>query len=157
MKWLLLVAPIYFYRQIVDVSLSIDFAFSSPMIRNDYSSIQSIHDLDSHKVHQWCHRNYYDCPCKDPLQPFPRDGDSDWQKAHSKNVELAAKNETWDVVLYGDSLVEQFPTQLFESFFDIKKKNDKPQFQAAAMGISNDTVSTILSFFTIDSIVSRIS
>jgi hypothetical protein len=157
MKVLIVLIPIYFYRQIMDVSLSTDM-FSSPVIRFDYSDVRSIHDLSSGKVEQWCQRNVYDCKCKDPMVGFPRESETSWQKAHGANVELAAASTTAtttattttatirttatnpDVVFFGDGLIDrwQHHKALFDSFFSM---NSGGKFEGITMGISGDRVS----------------
>jgi hypothetical protein len=157
MKLLIGLIPIYFYRQIMDVSLSTDM-FSSPVLRHDYSDVRSIHDLSAAKVEQWCQRNVYDCKCKDPMIGFPRESETSWQKAHGANVELAAASTTTttattttttaaattptnpDVVFFGDGLIERLQEHkaVFNSFLS---KSRGGKFDGIAMGISGDRVS----------------
>lgn len=138
MKMLIALIPIYFYRQIIDVSLSTDM-FSSPVIRHDYSDVRSVHDLSSSKVKQWCQRNVYDCKCKDPMIGYPRESESTWQRVHAENVELASTKKP-DVVFFGDGLIERWKHHqaVFDSFFS---RNSGGGFDGIALGISGDTVS----------------
>ncbi|CAJ1940324.1 unnamed protein product [Cylindrotheca closterium] len=142
--------PLYFYRQINDVSVSTDM-FSSPIVRNDYTSVRSIHDLDSQRVAQWCNRRVYECPCQDPLVANPRDSETAWQTKHAKNVQVltdsmsGSKNGTGypDVVFYGDGLVagwNKYPA-VFDSFFKVTKGG---KFNAIALGIADDRSPNLL-------------
>jgi len=142
--------PLYFYRQINDVSVSTDM-FSSPIVRNDYTSVRSIHDLDSQRVAQWCNRRVYECPCQDPLKANPRDSETAWQTQHATNVQVltdsmsGGKNGTVipDVVFYGDGLVagwNKYPTT-FDSFFNVAKGG---KFNAIALGIADDRSPNLL-------------
>lgn len=146
LKLFLCLFPLYFYRQINDVSVSTDM-FSSPIVRNDYTSVRSIHDLDSHRVAQWCNRRVYDCPCQDPLIANPRDSETSWQTKHAKNVKImkdsmSHRNGTAipDVVFYGDGLVAGWykHKSVFDSFFSVAKGG---KFNAIALGIADDRVS----------------
>jgi len=143
--------PIYFYRQINDVSVSTDM-FSSPIVRNDYSSVRSIHDLDSLRVAQLqrCNRRVFDCPCQNPLVPNPRDSQTEWQTKHATNVKML-KNPTLDtnrsvipdVIFYGDGLVEGWSkySSVFDSFFNMAKGG---KFNAIALGIADDRSPNLL-------------
>lgn len=147
LKTFIFLFPLYFYRQINDVSVSTDM-FSSPIVRNDYTSVRSIHDLDSHRVAQWCNRRVYECPCQDPLVPNPRDSETAWQTKHATNVQIltdsisVSKNGTAfpDVVFYGDGLVAGWKKHpaVFDSFFNVAKGG---KFNAIALGIADDRVS----------------
>eukprot|EP00980_Cylindrotheca_fusiformis_P011907 scaffold2830_cov131-Cylindrotheca_fusiformis.AAC.28 len=143
MKILIVLIPFYFYRQIVDISLSTDM-FSSPAVRNDYSYVRSIHDLNSKKVKQWCKRNVYDCKCKDPMIGIPRESETIWQKAHGSNVDRVSQSMHPDVVFYGDGLVEQWNHQKASAFDEFFSRSAGGRLEGIAMGIAGDTSPNLL-------------
>lgn len=149
----LLVVPVYFYKQIIDVTLSVGphtSMLSSPAIVNDYSNVRGVHDLKPQSVPQWCFRNVYDCKCEDPLLPKSRESDSHWEEMHKTNLKRVSPDNYEfhpNVVFYGDSFVELFNQKkqnsnitIFDSYFSMTDK--KAKFRGIPLGIAGDTVST---------------
>ena len=149
----LLVVPVYFYKQIIDVTLSVGphtSMLSSPAIVNDYSNVRGVHDLKPQSVPQWCFRNVYDCKCEDPLLPKSSESDSHWEEMHKTNLKRVSPDNYEfhpNVVFYGDSFVELFNQKkqnsnitIFDSYFSMTDK--KAKFRGIPLGIAGDTVST---------------
>lgn len=133
------------------------------VIKNDYSTIQSVYDFKLKDIDHWCLKGDNDsCKCEDPLQPAPRAEFRAWGKAHGGNVDMIGKLEeadllSPDIAFLGGSVVEKmdgkwFGDQTDERLRDVAKawnrhfatldsgapNADAPT--AVALGIAGDTV-----------------
>eukprot|EP00934_Nitzschia_sp_Nitz4_P005316 Nitzschia sp. Nitz4//scaffold35_size145790//40807//42165//NITZ4_003018-RA/size145790-augustus-gene-0.114-mRNA-1//1//CDS//3329549088//5306//frame0 len=142
---------INYYLQYLPQTIS-----AAPILKNDYSIIQSPVNLTTDHVRPWCWRAGMDCSCRDPLKPQSGTG-SAWPKVHLSNQARTQSERALDVdvVFYGDSIIEQWSGrdmgvqkpggpdnwQVFQSLFDKRKGAN---YSGLPMGIAGDTSPMLL-------------
>jgi hypothetical protein len=139
-------------------------SFRSPVERNrlqtDYSKIDMHYNFKGAKIDHWCLWGGDDkCVCDDFNDPIDRSGTKDWSKVHQENIDRIDVKTSYDVVFYGDNLVEGWNgqhlgmpinsiprgqdaqiQQYFESNFT---KANGGKFNGVALGITGDVVRSL--------------
>ena len=139
-------------------------SFRRPVTRNrlyrDYSAIDLNYTFKASQVNHWCLWGGNDqCKCDDFTEPLSREEKKDWMKTHKINVDLIDTSKDYDVVFYGDEVVEGWNglnlgkpmlpvvkgTQVHTFFTQTFTKDGGGEFDGLALGIMGDVVSTVLS------------
>lgn len=134
-------------------------SFRQPVTRNrlyhDYSEIDMHYNFKASQLDHWCLWGGDDqCKCDDFTEPLSRDEKKDWLKTHRENVDLIDLTKEYDVVFYGDELVEGWNglwlgkptlpvvqgTKVQKYFAQTFTKDGGGGFEGLALGIMGDVV-----------------
>jgi hypothetical protein len=131
-----------------------------PVTRNrlyrDYSAIDMHYNFKASQIDHWCLWGGDDqCKCDDFTEPLSRDEKKDWLKTHRENVDSIDITKEYDVVFYGDEIVEGWNglwlgkpllpavlgTKIHQYFTENFTKDGGGEFEGLALGLFGDVVS----------------
>jgi hypothetical protein len=137
--------------------------FRRPVTRNqlyrDYSAIDMDYNFQASRVDHWCLWGGDDqCACDDFTEPLSRSEKKDWLKTHKANVDRIDPTKTYNVVFYGDEVVEGWNgfalgkpllpvekgTQVRTYFTETFTKDGGGEFDGLALGVRGDVVSGVM-------------
>jgi hypothetical protein len=136
-------------------------SFRKPIVRNslhhDYSKIDLHYVTQASKLDHWCLWGGDEkCTCDDFTEPISRSGTKDWLRIHDDNVQMLDVSTKYDVLFYGDDVVEGWNGRHFGlPIHSLPQGEDSKireyfsanftlagggRFEGAALGISGDAV-----------------
>jgi hypothetical protein len=135
-------------------------SFRKPVTRNrlyqDYSKLDLHYSYQASEIDHWCLFGGNDkCRCDDFTEPLSREEVKDWLKTHNANVQRIDATKDYDVVFYGDQVVEgwngmNFNMPIVPDGFKIAKyfnetftKGQSGEFEGVALGLAGDVVRLI--------------
>jgi hypothetical protein len=135
-------------------------SFRKPITRNrlyhDYSQLDLHYSYQASQIDHWCLWGGDDkCRCDDFTEPLSREEGKDWLKSHNANVRRIDVTKYYDVVFYGDQVVEGWNgmnlnmpivpdgLKIAKYFNQTFTKKEGGEFEGVALGLAGDVVRQI--------------